>query len=229
MKNKLVVAALITAIAAPVLAQTVQRSLNLVLGTQASTEKALVIGGKTYVPVSSLRNFGITAAVAGNTVTLSAGAAGGANQVAALEGCLNQTLFNGVWRFTVKSLTTGTETRSGMPDRTYVEVVAEVRNGTRNILSFYDSGFQVEMVYHSFNIAFEDGTTTGVRDINFAIDRGIIPGGVAPLTMRFYPDANQVKQKVTKVIWLGAPAGKAAQLPYTTKDPSFRVNATCTK
>ncbi len=53
------------------IAQAVQRSLNITINGAASNEKAIVVAGKSYVPVSALKSLGVNATASGNTLALS--------------------------------------------------------------------------------------------------------------------------------------------------------------
>lgn len=59
-------------------------------------------GSRLSFSVGVLKAAGLTVVVKGNTVTLTQQAAGGADPLAAVSGCLNQPLFNGIWRFKVE-------------------------------------------------------------------------------------------------------------------------------
>lgn len=65
-----------------------------------AADKAIVVNGKTYVPLSVLKTLGVNSSLKGTTLTLGETAAnqtpGGTNQRSSLEGCLGVTLFNGV-------------------------------------------------------------------------------------------------------------------------------------
>ncbi len=59
-----------------VIAQAVQKSLKITINGAASTEKAIVVAGKSYVPLAALKSLGVNAVASGNTLALSrAGAA----------------------------------------------------------------------------------------------------------------------------------------------------------
>jgi hypothetical protein len=59
-----------------VIAQAVQKSLNITIDGAASSEKAIVVAGKSYVPLAALKSLGVSAVTSGNTLALSrAGAA----------------------------------------------------------------------------------------------------------------------------------------------------------
>ena len=88
----------VVALSTLALAQQVQKMLELTINGTPVAEKAVLIGGKTYVPLSSLKQFGFNGTQTGNTLALSApksASSGGSNQLAALEGCVGETLFNG--------------------------------------------------------------------------------------------------------------------------------------
>ena len=77
------------------------------------------MGGKTYVPLSALQSLGIQVSTGSGVTSLTGGkavaaapgtttaastpnnGAGGANQKASVTGCVNEWLFNGVWRMRV--------------------------------------------------------------------------------------------------------------------------------
>lgn len=63
------------ALTALVVAQTVQKQLQILVNGKASAAKALVVGNQTYVPITVLGDLGVQAKVQGNTVSLSATAA----------------------------------------------------------------------------------------------------------------------------------------------------------
>ena len=72
------------------LAQAVQRSLNITINGAASNEKAILVAGKSYVPVSALKSLGVNATASGNTLALSragAAATGQADQASTPRGC----------------------------------------------------------------------------------------------------------------------------------------------
>jgi hypothetical protein len=66
------------------IAQAVQRSLFITVNGAVSSEKAIVVAGKSYVPVSVLKSFGVNVKTSGNTLALSrAGASTPSNSGAA--------------------------------------------------------------------------------------------------------------------------------------------------
>src|ERR1700687_3655534 len=66
--------------------------------------------------------------------------AGGANQRASVEGCIGETLFNGVWR--LKVISSALQTNPDDPDYKNWAITIELRNGKNAQNSPGDSGFQ---------------------------------------------------------------------------------------
>ncbi|GIW32823.1 hypothetical protein [Meiothermus sp.] len=211
-----------------VLAQAVQRQLNLVVNGQAQSSKAIVVGGQTYVPLSALRALGVTAAVSGNTVSLSGSPAGGADQRASLEGCLNEWLFNGIWR----ARATRVESFDDGGLKGWA-IDFEVRNATNRTLEAWNAGFKDSS---SLTLAFADGSTQRMEGNALAresyeakIYNAAIPQGSgvttklkftsnrtdAPTKLLIEMDTNSIKQKYN--------------LAFSSPNPSLRFKLDCTK
>jgi hypothetical protein len=96
------------------LAQAVQRSLSLTIQGAPSSEKAIVVGGKSYVPVAVLKSLGVNTSMAGNTLALSragavdtSGGTAGTQQLAGGVGVIGQAVTLGKQsplNFTLRSL-----------------------------------------------------------------------------------------------------------------------------
>lgn len=172
---------------------------------------AIVQGGKTYVSAEALRSAGIGVTLKGNVVSLAP--VGGANAVAAAEGCLNQQLFNGVWRFRVLSVA-----QAGPLWRLKVEMKFGNAAG-----GYSTSGTGVQ----GYNLQLESGKVIPVNSSVLDLrDRAFIPGEGLTTTLDF--DAGGVGGKPVKLVVPVDPAGVAnTGLAYTVRDPSFRVNLTC--
>ncbi len=206
-------------------AQSIQKTLELRVNG-ASVGKAYVIAGQTYVPVNALKAFNLVATQTGNTLSL--GAAGGSNQVAALEGCLGQTLFNGVHRVTVKSVdaitVTGTPTWG---------VTIEVRNGTKRALTLFDAGVRSGSVF----IAATDGNPrdnsnngTASRELDKElIYKSLPPGGFVTYQVKFVSLSSSEEPKPSKFLMTIDKSKALKDLPFSAPDPSFRVNLECQK
>lgn len=98
-RSLLVIAVIVAAVA---VAQ--QANLKFTIDGKVSSDSAVILNGKTYYPESALKTLGATVKRSSNTIAItSKGMAGGANQTAALEGRVGQTLFNSVLRVTLRS------------------------------------------------------------------------------------------------------------------------------
>ncbi len=96
------------------LAQAVQRSLNITINGASSSEKAIVVAGKSYVPVSALKSLGVNVTASNSTLALSrAGAvvtttgAAGTQQLSGGVGVFGQAVTMGKdspLNFTLRSL-----------------------------------------------------------------------------------------------------------------------------
>ncbi|OLV17356.1 hypothetical protein BOO71_0009052 [Deinococcus marmoris] len=174
---------------------------------------AIMQGGKTYVSAEALKNAGIGVSVRGNVVSLAP--VGGANEVGAVEGCLNQQLFNGVWRFKVLSVV-----QSGPLWRLKVEMKFGSATG-----GYSTSGTGVL----GYNLQLESGKVIPVNSSVVDLrDKGFLPGEGFTPTLDF--DAGGVGGKPVKLVVPVDPAGVAnTGLSYSVKDPSFRVDLTCKK
>ena len=191
--------------------------VTLTLNGQPTTLNTTVIGGTSYIRLNDLKT--------------ALAASGGANQKASLEGCVNEWLFNGIWRFRVKGV-------QRVQDRDYGEgwgVTVEIKNGTAQTLEMDDAG----IAYNgAVNLAFPDGNSwakgwrSGWQDKTYAK----LPQGTGTLyTFKIFPESrmdaaevdayrpNKFLFDVTKEKRDSVKAG------FTTADPSFRVNLTCQK
>jgi hypothetical protein len=122
----------------------------------------VTVGGQTYVPISALTAAGFQVSTASDTLSItgpqaSAGqgtpgtVAGGSQQITALSGCLNQTLFNGVWRIKFSNL------RVIQDDGTARWAVdLEARNGTAKAMTGADGLLFADEQHLAFITA--DGT-----------------------------------------------------------------------
>lgn len=173
---------------------------------------AIIQNGRTYVSADALKAAGIAVNVKGNVVSLAP--IGGANQVAAVEGCTNDQLFNGVWRFKVLDVTGGGDTWRAR---------VELRNGaTVGGYSLSGSGLG------SVGLQLDTGKTLDAASFLDLSDHAFLPGEARTGTVDF--PTNAATGKPVKLVLTLDPQGVAnTPLKYTVKDPSFRVNLTCRK
>ena len=126
---------------------------SVIVNGQVTPDSAIVVNGKTYVALSVLDLLGVKTSLKGSTLTLGAQTApgtspGGADQRASLEGCLNETLFNGVWRLTV--------------------------NGVKAITRYngQQAGYSLNVEWKNGTTKTIDALNTGVKAIALALDNG---------------------------------------------------------
>ncbi len=196
-------------------------NLALIINGKAVPGKTVVVKGQTYVPVSALKAAGASVALSSGKLTItfptSVAGAGGANQVAALEGGLNDWLFNGIWRFRATSVAPLEGERPGW------KVGVELRNGTKlDNLALSGSGFE------SLTLVMADGNALKPYNIVDITDRPMGQGAQAVLEMTFYDDEGNGR-KPEKLLLRIAPDTftrdylKRLGAAYSVPDPSFRV------
>jgi hypothetical protein len=213
---------------------------SLVVNAQVSSERAIVVNGKTYVPLGVLKSLGVTSSLKGTTLSLSNtkpadpnAVAGGANQRPALEGCLGETLFNGVWRIKASKL----ERISRDPSTPGWALTIEVRNGTKSQLAMTDTG--VSGTGEGMQLAFSDASTINVdglevQKLTFA---SLPPGGMVTVRVPFYYPFGTLEDAVktpTKFLFAINPKGfedgmRKRGAAYSVPNPSLRVRLDCQK
>ena len=214
------------------LAQNLRLTIN---GRPAGS--AITLNGQAYVPVSALKAAGVRVTQGAGVLSLVlpgagqvGGTAGGANQVAALSGCLGQTFFNGVWRVTLSNLRLSPDA-----DDPKWLISVEVRNATKNSLQPTFGGLDPDGEHLSFlssdGTPLEWGTYDSLagQKLGFAT---LPPGGVWKGTLSVHdPEGASEDRPPTKLLWQIKPAElpTSAKLPWNVKDPSLRVDLTCQK
>ena len=220
-------------------------SYSIVVNGQVASKKAMVIDGETYVPLSSLKALGVSGTLKGTTLTLSAAAAakpaaapaanqtaGGSNQKASLEGCIGETLFNGIWRLKVTKVEAVKNVLT--PDAAIPGwgVTLELRNGASATLQPVFTGVG------DFTLALADGNVLPASIDAQKFQYANLPQGalVSGQVKFYYPGVTRDAdvQKATKLLINIDTTGfadsmKRAKVGYTTPTPSFRVNLTCQK
>ncbi len=216
-RNLIVLAALLGTIA---LAQAVT-GYKLVINNKSFSGSAIVVKGETYVPLKALQAAGVRSSLAGSTLTLTlpnAATDGGANQVVALEGCLNEWIFNGIWRVRA------TAPVPIVGDRNGVSVRLEFRNGTQaNGLAPAGTG------WGGVQLAFEDGSTVGAENTNDISDPPYVPGGSHAQTVNFYWDEQQRKPQKLIVVFNPKDMNTSFNVKFSVPDPSLRIKLDCSK
>ena len=217
MKRKIVLGLLVLGSIA--LAQSISYRLSINGKSYSST--AIVIKGQTYVPLKALQSAGVRSSLAGGVLTLTlpgAQAPGGANQVAALEGCLNEWLFNGIWRIRVTDPQAMTGDRNGMTYR------FEFRNGTK------DNGFAPSGTgFGGIQLALDDGTLVGAVNVNDVSDPPYLSGGSHMQTIEFFWDDTARTPSKLIVLFNPKEMNTSANVKFSVPDPSLRIRTNCSK
>ena len=222
--NKVPLLALLSsiALAAPL-------SYHVVANGQVAPQNAIVVGGVTYVPLSALTLLGVPSSVKGTTLTLGATTAasttpGGANQKASLEGCLGETLFNGVWRLTVNSVKP--ITRYNGQQKGY-SLALSWKNGTTKTVDALNTGVK------AITLVLADGnslTSENDQDLKY---KALPQAAGATLELSFWADSAQstagLGQPSKLLIDINASTAGSSGVAYSTTNPSFRVRLDCQK
>lgn len=198
-----------------------QSAFKLVINNKPYSGSAIVVKGETYVPLKALQAAGVRSSLASGTLSLTLPATateGGANQVGALEGCLNEWLFNGIWRVRATNLTTLTGDRPG------VSLRLEFRNGTTaNGLAPGGTG------WGGVQVALDDGSTVEADNTNDVRDPPYVPGGTHFQVMSFFWDDAARTPKKLIVVFNPKDVNTSFNVKFTAPDPSVRVKLDCAK
>ncbi len=189
------------------LAQAVKQ-VSVTLAGKALKLDSVVVGGKTYVSLEQLKK------ALPNPV-------GGANQVAAASGCLNEMLFNGAWRFRVQKL------EFSAAEGGWV-VTVELRNGMNRVAYAYNNG--ANGLAEDLFLIFDNGNTVAVSGNNQVQDilvlKSLAPGASAVAKLVFSAESDAPKP--TKFLWAMSQSNNNDKAPLS-KEPAFRVDLTCQK
>lgn len=242
----LLAAVLTLGLLAPASAQT------LILNGKVSPDKTVVVGGRVYVPLSALQSLGIQVSTGSGVTSLTGGksvaaapsttttastpnnGAGGANQKASVTGCMNEWLFNGVWRMRVTKVQTTVNPNRG--DRPAWGVTIEIKNGTTQTLTMSQNGISYD---NAINLSFDDGSSMGSASRSAWQDKTYtkLPQGVGTVhQFVIEPDdaltmAQLQANPPTKFLFEVAKKvdSSAKGVAFSVPDPSFRVDLTCKK
>jgi len=203
-------------------AQGARTMYRLILNGKPVAAQAIVVNGQKYVPVSALESAGFHASVTGDTLSLSqSDAAGGANQIGAVEGKTGDWLFNGIWRFRVVSVEKIAEGRPGW------NVKVEMKNGTKSeYIALNNTGFR------SITLVDVNGKELSASNNIDLRDAQPLLGGTASPTIVFYDDDNVITHPTKFILSLQMTPEEAKYMKnrmkvgYTVPDASFRVDLT---
>ncbi|MFN3265576.1 MAG: hypothetical protein ACK41E_01940 [Deinococcales bacterium] len=213
------------------LAQTVQRTLNVVVAGKSVAGKAVVVQNETYVSLKALSALGIRGSASGNTLTLSAATQGGANQVGAVEGCLGQDLFNGMLRLKVLAISR-LETLPEWGNWKGWAIQIEAKNGTSERLQPQDMGLQMaSIVRANGSLLAANGTGVETRDWDKLRYADLLPGASINHFIKFIDNDSAPDALPTKLV-LDVDVAKVKpkiNAKFNVKEPSFRIDLTCKK
>lgn len=223
-------AGLILASGAAVIAANI--SLKLSINAQASSTPAIVQNNKTYIPLEALQKAGVKAVITKTEVKLELpGFVGGTNQRASLEGCLGETLFNGVWRVKTIKL----EKIQKDASTPGWGLTLDVKNGSPATITPVDAGF--DGTGQGIQLGFADASTLNVdalevQKLTFA---SLPPGGAVTQQLKFYYPlgTTDIKTPIKFLLELN-PKGigestKAKGVAFNVQNPSLRVKLDCQK
>ncbi len=228
MKNKFLIIAVI--LGSSLVAWAASGSLKLSINGKPYAA-AIVQNGKTYIPLEALQKAGVKAVVSKTDVKLELpGFVGGANQRASLEGCLGETLFNGVWRIKATKL------EAIKSDKLGWGLMLEVKNGSPATIMPVDAGF--DGTGQGIQLAFSDASTLSVDglDVQKITFASLPPGGSVIHQIKFYYPfgtlENAVKTPTKFLLELSRTIGdstRAKGVNFTVPNPSLRVRLDCQK
>ena len=210
-------------------------TLKLSINGKASSTPAIVVAGKTYLPLDALEKAGLKVVRSNGAlaVTLPGAVTGGANERVSLEGCLGEQLFNGVWRIRASKL----ERVNKDADTPGWGLTLEVRNGSKTTITPVDAGF--DPTGQGIQLAFDDATTIPVDplDVQKLTFASLPPGGPVSHQLKFYypfgTKEDAVKTPVKFLLEINAKgigdSTKAKGVAFTVPNPSLRVKLDCQK
>jgi hypothetical protein len=190
---------------------------SIVYAGSKSSEEAIVVGGKTYVPVSILKKAGFDVLDSKSQLTINP-PTGGANQMAANEGKVGDWLFNGVWRFRVNSVTSDAASQR-------ITINVDLRNGTKTDgIALSGTGFEALNLVFADGSQLQPGNITEIRDVSFVQGNGVNLN----LVWDLYDDFPN--KKPTKLMLVIRPdefttnyMKTRMKIAYTSAEPTFRV------
>lgn len=213
---------------------------SIIVNGQVAEDKAIVVNGKTYLPISVLKALGVNYSLKGTTLTLGNPAPanqtpGGANQRASLEGCLGETLFNGIWRFRVTKVEPIVRDAGTPLETPGWGVTVELRSGAKEMVQPVFTGVRDGGI----QIAFADAQTLTADglDVQKLTYANLPPGGVVTHQLKFWYRYDTPKEQIqppAKLLFEINTKGfensiRASGAGYTTPTPSFRVRLDCQK
>jgi hypothetical protein len=225
-------------------------TLKLTVNGKASSTPAIMVAGKTYLPLDALERAGLKVVRSNGAVAVtvpgsgspantqpsstqsSTQASGGSNEKASLEGCIGEQLFNGVWRIKVTKLE-----RIARDIRLGWGLSLELRNGSKVTTSPAETG--VESFGSEIQLAFADSSTIVLEPYDAQkLTYAKVPVGAAVVVTLpyFYPFDTKEEDIKTPVKFLFQidPRNmdkntRSSGVAYSVPNPSFRIRLDCQK
>jgi hypothetical protein len=198
---------------------------SLFINGRASSKAPLEKDGEYYIPLSALKAAGAEVSVKGNEVRIRfEPVTGGTHQADAVEGRLNEWLFNGIWRVKVTGVAPTVDPFD--KDRPGYKVTIECRNGSTKTISQFNTGMKYPQLFDEINTKLtidENGWQTGSWFKELPAGGSVVHDAVF-----YYPHGTHqgsVKKPAKLLILVDVNDGllKGSGLKYTTKAPSFRI------
>lgn len=217
-----------------------QATLRLTINGQASSTPAITVNGKVYVPLEALQKAGMGVSRSGANLGLSFQppqpvAAGGANQRASLEGCLGETLFNGIWRVRASKLEPIVKDAGTPIETAGWGITVEFRSAAKNMVQPVFTG----LADQGIQVAFVDAQTltADALDVQKLTYANLPPGGAITHQLKFWYKYDTPKDQIktpTKLLLEINTKGfentiRQSGASYTTPSPSLRVRLDCQK
>lgn len=205
----------LTALCLPLTGAAAAATVTVTLNGQPTALTTTVIGGTTYVRLADLQK--------------ALAAQGGANQKASVSGCVNEWLFNGIWRMRVTKV-------QPFRDDSYGDgygVTVEIKNGTTQTLTMSNAGIPYD---NAVNLTFADGNSWA----KMTLGRGAwqdktyakLPQGTGTVyEFRIFPEEKGAAPGApTKFLFeVETKLDSDVKARFSVPDPSFRVDLTCKK
>jgi hypothetical protein len=210
----------------------VSSGFDLSINNKTYTARAIVQNSKTYIPLEALQKAGVKAVISKAAVKLELpGFVGGANQRASLEGCLGETLFNGVWRVKTIKL----EPIKKDQATPGWGLTLEVRNGSPTTIMPVDAGF--DGTGNGIQLAFADASTINVDpyDVQKLTFASMPAGGAVTHQLKFYFPLGTSNPPTPSKFLLEVNSSRlgdstrAKGVAFNTPNPSLRVRLDCQK
>jgi hypothetical protein len=169
---------------------------------------SVVVKGKTFVSLEQLQK------ALPNPI-------GGANQVAATTGCINQMLFNGAWRFRVQKVFYSIEEKKWF-------ITAELRNAMNKTAKAHNSGASgsgedITLITASGN-TLNMGNNSTLEAQDKMILKDLAPGAGAVMNLEFAAEGDA--DKATKLLWAMSLANNFDKAPLS-KEPARSSGKLC--